>query len=148
MKTITSLCLMGSAAILAMVPAVAGAQESGGDADSDDIVVTANRTESLLSKTPIAMSAISGKQLAETGITNPTQLEASVPNLSIVRGNGLQITIRGVSSSDGTEIGDPSASFMTNGIYIARPQTQEVSFFDVERVEVLRGPQEIGIAHV
>ncbi|WDF74752.1 TonB-dependent receptor [Novosphingobium sp. KACC 22771] len=106
-----------------------------------DIIVTATRTETLLSKTPIAMTAVSGDQLVQKGITNTTQLADSVPNVSIVRGNGLQITIRGVTSTDGTEKGDPSAAFLLDGIYIARPQAQEVSFFDVDRVEVLRGPQ-------
>lgn len=117
------------------------AQEADEAPADGDIVVTANRTSSLLSKTPIAMSAVSGDDLISAGITNPTQLEEAVPNLSIVRGNGLQITIRGVTSTDGTEKGDPSAAFMVNGIYLARPQAQEVSFYDIERIEVLRGPQ-------
>jgi iron complex outermembrane receptor protein len=59
----------------------------------------------------------------------------------INRNNGLQITIRGVTSSDGTEKGDPSAAFMMDGVYIARQQAQETSFYDISRVEVLRGPQ-------
>ena len=106
-----------------------------------DIVVTAQRTSSLASKTPIALSAIDGDALRSQGITNPTRLEEQVPNLSIVRNQGLQITIRGVSSSDNSEKGDPSAAFLLDGVYLARPQAQEVSFFDVARVEVLRGPQ-------
>ncbi|CCA90711.1 TonB-dependent receptor [Novosphingobium sp. PP1Y] len=108
---------------------------------SGDIIVTATRSQSLASKTPVALSAVSGEQLTAAGISNPTTLAEQVPNLSIDRANGLQITIRGVSSSDGTEKGDPSAAFMVDGIYIARPQVQEVSFFDIARVEVLRGPQ-------
>jgi iron complex outermembrane recepter protein len=128
------------AATLFTAPAFA--QDAATDAAKDgDIIVTATRSESLLSKTPIAMSAIAGDDLIKSGISNPTQLEESVPNLSIVRGNGLQITIRGVTSTDGTEKGDPSAAFMQDGVYLARPQAQEVSFFDLERVEVLRGPQ-------
>ena len=106
-----------------------------------DILVTANRVESLASKTPIALTAATGDELISAGITNPTQLNEIVPNVSIVRGFGLQITIRGVTSTDGTEKGDPSAAFLLNGIYLARPQAQEVSFFDLDRVEVLRGPQ-------
>uniref|UniRef100_UPI0035BC8F27 TonB-dependent receptor plug domain-containing protein n=1 Tax=Sphingomonas sp. TaxID=28214 RepID=UPI0035BC8F27 len=106
-----------------------------------DIVVTAQRTSSLASKTPIALSAIDGDALRSQGVTNPTRLEEQVPNLSIVRNQGLQITIRGVSSSDNSEKGDPSAAFLLDGVYLARPQAQEVSFFDVARVEVLRGPQ-------
>ncbi|MGR6330004.1 TonB-dependent receptor [Sphingomonas sp. XXL09] len=114
---------------------------SAAQAATGDIIVTATRNETLASKTPIALTAITGDALLSAGITNPTTLGEQVPNLSIDRGNGLQITIRGVTSTDGTEKGDPSAAFMIDGIYIARPQTQEVSFFDVARVEVLRGPQ-------
>ncbi len=144
--------LLGTAALAVAVPSVAHAQDSQYDdtaaasdeseaQDTGDIIVTANRTASLLSKTPIALTAVSGENLIQAGITNPTQLEETVPNLSIVRANGLQITIRGVTSTDNTEKGDPSAAFMVNGIYIARAQSQEVSFYDIERVEVLRGPQ-------
>jgi len=106
-----------------------------------DIVVTAQRTSSLLSKTPVALSAIDGAGLRDAGVSNPTALADIVPNISIDRANGLQITIRGVTSTDQTEKGDPSAAFLLDGVYIARPQVQEVSFFDVDRVEVLRGPQ-------
>lgn len=123
-------------------PAVpADDQEMAEPGDSGLIIVTANRTRSVADETPVALSAISGEDLQEQGITNPTQLEKAAPNLSIVRDNGLQITIRGVTSDDDSEKGDPSAGFLVNDIYIARPQAQEVSFFDVERVEVLRGPQ-------
>ena len=119
-----------------------GAQAAAtGEVDSGDIVVTAQRESSLLSKTPVAMTAITGEGLREAGVTNPTQLTEAVPNLQITRGNGLQITIRGVTSTDSSEKGDPSVAFLQDGVYIARPQQQEVSFFDLERVEVLRGPQ-------
>jgi iron complex outermembrane recepter protein len=134
-----SLIALGAATMFA-TPVYA--QDAGEETPADgDIVVTANRDSSLLSKTPIAMSAVTGEGLRDAGITNPTQLADSVPNLSIDRTNGLQITIRGVTSTDGTEKGDPSAAFLLDGVYIARQQAQEVSFFDLERVEVLRGPQ-------
>jgi iron complex outermembrane recepter protein len=136
------LMLAASASIFAMTAAPVWAQDSADEAvENGDIIVTATRENTLLSKTPIAITAITGEGLRAAGITNPTQLEESVPNLSIVRGNGLQITIRGVTSTDGTEKGDPSAAFLLDGIYLARPQAQEVSFFDLDRVEVLRGPQ-------
>ncbi|AUW60070.1 TonB-dependent receptor [Sphingobium sp. SCG-1] len=143
--------LLASSAFFA-VPAEAFAQDAvradpdaSGTADerTADIIVTANRTTSLLSKTPIAVSAITAEGLRDQGVTDPTRLADAVPNLAIdrVNGNGLQITIRGVSSNDVSEKGDPSAAFLSDGIYIARPQAQEVSLFDLERVEVLRGPQ-------
>jgi iron complex outermembrane receptor protein len=123
--------------------ASAAASDSGLDAASSqgDIVVTATRTSTLASKTPVALTAIAGDSLIQTGVTNPTQVGELVPNVSIDRVNGMQITIRGITSADATEKGDPSAAFMLDGIYIARSQAQETSFFDVSRVEVLRGPQ-------
>lgn len=128
-------------AIALCVSLPAFSQEGASELPQGDIVVTATRNETRASKTPVALTAVTGAALISAGVTNPTALGEQVPNLSIDRNNGLQITIRGVSSSDGTEKGDPSAAFMTDGIYIARPQVQEVSFFDVQRVEVLRGPQ-------
>jgi iron complex outermembrane recepter protein len=108
----------------------------------EDIVVTANRTESFASKTPVALTAVTGKQLAAAGITSTIGIADQVPNLQMNRSNGgLQITIRGVSSNDSTEKGDPSTAFLSDGIYIARPQAQEAGLFDLARIEVLRGPQ-------
>lgn len=108
---------------------------------SGDIVVTAQHDRTLASKTPLAITAIGGDDLINQGVTNAVQLAAEVPSLEINRFFGLQITIRGVSNTDTTAKGDPSAAFLLNGVYVARPQAQEVSFFDLERVEVLRGPQ-------
>ena len=129
----------GGAAQPASAPQAASASQAA--TTIQEVVVTANRTESFASKTPIALTAVTGQNLKTEGVTNPTLLAETVPNLSIDRANGLQITIRGVTSTDTTEKGDPSASFLLDGIYIARPQAQEVSFFDIDRVEVLRGPQ-------
>jgi len=120
------------------------AQNAPAAADSapaGDIVVTATREKTLLSKTPIALSAISGAALRDKGIVTPTALGEQVSGLSIDRTNGLQITIRGVTSTDGTEKGNPSAAFYIDSIYIARPQEADISFFDVHDVEVLKGPQ-------
>lgn len=147
------LALLACASVMALTTVPAMAQDSApqpaaadtpsnATASSGDIVVTATRSSTLLSKTPIAMTAVTGDQLLREGVSNPTQLVDRVPNVAISRGgNGLQITIRGVTSTDLTEKGDPSAAFMLNSIYLARPQATEVSFYDIERVEVLRGPQ-------
>lgn len=138
--TSIKLALFAAASVVAVSSAPAYAADAP-TATLQEVVVTANRTESLASKTAIALTAVTGDNLKSDGITNPTTLASVVPNLSIDRSNGLQITIRGVTSTDGTEKGDPSASFLLDGIYIARPQAQEVSFYDIDRVEVLRGPQ-------
>ncbi|WP_448554942.1 TonB-dependent receptor [Thalassotalea montiporae] len=138
-------CHLGLSSSLLVLSALS--QQAVAEQTSDDeqafeqITVTANRTASLASKTPVALSAATGENLRDAGVTNPSTLADVVPNLSIDRNNGLQITIRGVTSTDNTEKGDPSAAFLLDGVYIARPQVQEVSFFDIARVEVLRGPQ-------
>jgi iron complex outermembrane receptor protein len=107
-----------------------------------EVSVTAQRAPALESKTPVAMSALSADQLTDAGIDNPSGIGARLPNVELDNlADGLRITIRGVSNADTTEKGDPSAAFLLDGIYIARPQIQNLSFYDLERVEVLRGPQ-------
>ncbi|WP_068077742.1 TonB-dependent receptor [Novosphingobium lentum] len=145
------LLMAGTAILVTMVASPAFAQDTAPQdapqantaqsVDKGEIIVTATRSETRLSKTPVAVSAITGDALRSQGITSPTNLSKDVPNLSIDRTNGLQITIRGITSTDGTEKGDPSAAFLLDGVYLARPQEADVSFFDVQRVEVLRGPQ-------
>jgi iron complex outermembrane receptor protein len=110
--------------------------------DKDDIVVTANRQESLLSKTPGAISAFNNETLRSAGITDARQLDNVVPNIRLTdgiqgTGTGVTVSIRGVSS----QTQNPSAAFLLDGIYIANSDVLTGSFFDLERVEVLRGPQ-------
>ena len=107
-----------------------------------EVTVTAQRTSSLESKTPVAMSVLSGAALAAGGLDRPSDIGARLPGVAIVgAADGLKITIRGVSNADATDKGEPSAAFMLDGVYIARPHGQNGDFLDVDRVEVLRGPQ-------
>ena len=152
MKMIRTVCFASVIALAA--PAFAQASDAGQPtqdaADSassnatatGDIVVTALRQSTLLSKTPITLSAISGDQLKSAGVSDARALSQAVPNLALTEsGDAVRISIRGVTSTDTTEKGDPSAAFLMDGIYIARPADALGSFYDVERVEVLRGPQ-------
>jgi iron complex outermembrane receptor protein len=112
------------------------------DATIPEVVVTAQRVSTLESKTPVAMSVLSGEQLRDLALDTPSALGARLPNTYIEgAADGLKITIRGVTNADTTEKGDPSAAFMLDGVYIARPQSQNIGFHDIERIEVLRGPQ-------
>ncbi|WCT77775.1 TonB-dependent receptor [Novosphingobium humi] len=139
--------LLGGAAVALALSVATPAFAQSADApapaaNSGDIVVTATRQSTLLSKTPVAMTAVTGDSLRSAGITDPRSLAQVAPNLAITEsGDGVRIAIRGVTSTDGTEKGDPSAAFLLDGIYIARPQDQKGAFFDVAQVEVLRGPQ-------
>jgi iron complex outermembrane recepter protein len=137
--------LLASAALVVSMgsaPAFAQATAEDETIDSADIVVTATRSETLLSKTPIAMTAIGTEELRDSGVTDSARLNDLVPNLRIsVNGDAATISIRGVTSTDTTEKGDPSAAFLLDGIYLARPVEVLNSFYDLARVEVLRGPQ-------
>ncbi len=130
---------LGSGAALAHAAPVA---EEGEDSRVAEVVVTAQRTTAVASKTPLALSVLAGDQLARAGIDSPSALGARLPNVHLDgAADGLRITIRGVSNNDTTSKGDPSAAFLQDGIYIARPQAQDMAFLDVARIEVLRGPQ-------
>jgi iron complex outermembrane recepter protein len=131
----------GAAAQTTASPSAAPQATAPDTPSNTDIVVTATRDRSLLSKTPVALTAVTGDTLRSAGVVGPSGLKDLAPSISIDHTDGLQITIRGVTSTDQTEKGDPSAAFMTDGVYIARTQEADVSFYDVERVEVLRGPQ-------
>lgn len=118
------------------------AQEEASGVGAGDIIVTANRSESLASKTPIALTAISGEGLRSSGVTQPMNLAERVPSLEVNRSRGgLNFTVRGVATTDTSEKGDSSTAFLLDGIYIARAPMRDASFFDISRVEVLRGPQ-------
>jgi len=116
--------------------------QSQSDEQLPEVLVTAQRIAAPESRTPVAMSVLTGAQLDKLGIDNAAGIGKRLPNVHLDGApDGLRITIRGVSNSDATEKGDPSAAFMQDGIYIARPQSQTLGFLDVDRIEVLRGPQ-------
>lgn len=112
------------------------------DGQIQEVLVTAQRTIAPESKTPVAMSVVGGAELARSGLDRPSDLSARLPGVHLDgAADGLRVTIRGVSNADATEKGEPSAAFMLDGVYIARPHSQNLDFLDVDRVEVLRGPQ-------
>jgi iron complex outermembrane receptor protein len=109
----------------------------------EEITVTAQRKEEGLQDTPIAVTAFSSEGLKDVGAVNVKDLTDFVPTLDVTRTsqNAMQVTLRGVTSTNNTELGDPAVSFNVDGIYTARPQAASALMFDTERVEVLRGPQ-------
>ena len=130
-----------SETVAATDPAAATPAATGETGGIEPIVVTAERQESVASKTPIALTVLSGTDLYNSGITDPSTLRDFVPNFAIDPGNENRISIRGITSFDTTPKGDPSAAFMLDGVYIARSSDTDVTFFDLARIEVLRGPQ-------
>ncbi|WP_330705604.1 TonB-dependent receptor [Novosphingobium resinovorum] len=136
-----------SLALALMVPVCANAQADVTTADANnadipgEIVVTAQKRPELLSRAALSVSAVGGDDLRSQGVNNASRLQDAVPALLIDKSNGLRVTIRGVSSADGTEKGDPSAAMLLNGVYLARQQSLTGAFYDLDHIEVLRGPQ-------
>ncbi len=119
------------------------APEGGPGLALDEIVVTATKTgETALQRTPLAISAFDGSELLRSKIENVKDLLQLTPNVAVPQNNVFaQIYIRGVGSNNVFNGSDASSTVQVDGVYYSRPYSQFSDFLDVERVEVLRGPQ-------
>ena len=109
-----------------------------------EVKVTATRHSTSLLRTPLAVTALSQDQLTRKGATSLKDLAGDIPNV-VIQNTGLdsavQITIRGITSTNFTETGDPAVGFHVDGLYSPRPQGAQALMFDIDQLEVLRGPQ-------
>lgn len=125
-------------------PVVAFAQETPAADDQgglEEIIVTAQKRAEGLSDVPISISAVSGKQVENYGQTNLEQISSSVPNLKITQtAIANRIAIRGIASGDNKGF-EQSVAMFVDGVYYGRDQLSRLPLVDMERVEVLRGPQ-------
>jgi iron complex outermembrane receptor protein len=107
-----------------------------------EITVTAAKVESTEQRTPISMSVLTAETLQRNNVATLSDLAQIAPSVEFSQNDESEIiTIRGVSSRDTTEIGDPDVSVDIDGLYFQRAIGLGDSIFDLERVEVLRGPQ-------
>ena len=126
---------------IASVPAIAQGELE--EFALEEVVVTAQKRAQSLQDVPISVSAVGGEKLAEAGIENLQDLSAYVPNLKIVEGGLVpQMYIRGIGSGANQGF-EQSVGTYSDGIYMGRSLQSRGSFLDLERVEVLRGPQSI-----
>lgn len=110
--------------------------------DTQEIVVTALRRSESVLKVPATIAVIGGGDLKTVGVTNVNDLQNVVTGLNIGTGAfGTNISVRGVTSTDETSKGELGIAFNIDGAFIGRGQEEGVAFFDLERVEVLKGPQ-------
>jgi len=108
----------------------------------EDVVVTVERREQNLQDYAGTAVALTGADLKAVGVQDITDLEGRVPGLSVANNGGnIEIYIRGVGSSNNTELGDPAAATHYDGVYLPRPAGIGSAFFDIQRVEVNIGPQ-------
>ena len=119
--------------------AVAAAQEN---AILEEITVTAQKRAENLQDTPIAITALTGAQLEQLGRDDLSAIVAQTPTMAYSEAGGeSQIYIRGVGSNLFNVGADPSVAIHLDGVYLGRSNMGLTQFLDVERVEVLRGPQ-------
>lgn len=130
-------------AVAQTAPAEPAATQDLPNAGLEDIVVTAQRRSENLQRAAIAVSAVTGDQLAAAGITRPSELTAIVPSLQVAPSAGPYnlFYLRGVGNYQGNALSESAIAFTFNGTYIGRPSGTTGFFYDLERVEVVKGPQ-------
>jgi iron complex outermembrane receptor protein len=140
----TTLALMAGTSLAAMPAAAqtAAADNSG----LDEIVVTAQRRTENLQQTPISITAFNTKQIQLQGISELRDISALAPNVSILQGTtnatAAVVTIRGIpTAADETQGFDSPIGLYLDGVYLARSSAASFEVADIERIEVLRGPQ-------
>jgi iron complex outermembrane receptor protein len=111
----------------------------------DTVVITSRRRRELLQDVPIPISVIGGGQIDNAGAFNVNRVKELVPSVQLYSSNprNTGLSIRGLGSTFGlTNDGvDPGVGLYIDGVYIARPAAATLDFLDIERIEVLRGPQ-------
>ena len=127
------------------LPQFATAQEDE-DARFEEITVTATKREESIYEVPIAMSAFQGDRLAAQGITDITDIGKFVPNMNVTGFSAGHVSsvnpfIRGIGLQDHLILTDPGVGVYVDGVYLGRQVGQNWSLSNIDRVEVLRGPQ-------
>lgn len=141
MRIRSMLLLAAGATTLHAASAMAQA-ESNNAVVLEEIVVTATKRATNLQDTPIAIRAFTGDDLVKSGVSDVNGLARLAPDLNVTNDTIFtKISVRGVSSQDISEASDPALTIGIDGEYINRPVALNASFFDLERIEVLRGPQ-------
>ncbi len=147
-RTSLSTLLLGVAFSAIAVPAIAqdtAAPVVAADEATDEIVVTARRRAENLQDVPIAVTAYSGEALENQGALDITDVGDTTPNVTLEVSRGTNSTlsafIRGVGQQDPVAGFEQGVGIYLDDVYLNRPQAAVLDIYDVERIEVLRGPQ-------
>ncbi len=144
-RTRASLLALASTAALFAAPA--WAQEEAADADDDNVImVTAQLRQQNLQDVPLSVSAVSGEMLEQRSQTTLTDITAQMPSLLLQKnpagqGNSVRVFIRGVGQSDQSPSVEPGVGTYIDDIYYGTVLGSAFDLTDLERIEVLRGPQ-------
>ncbi|WP_428630158.1 TonB-dependent receptor [Sphingopyxis sp.] len=139
--------ILASASMLAMIAVPAHAQDAPvGTADQaglDDIIVTAQRTQETAQKAPLPIAVVQPEDLTRQNVTRAEDLSRLVPALVATASGGPNTSffLRGVGNTTVNSYSDPAIAFNYDGVYIGRPNSTQGFFYDLQRIEVLKGPQ-------
>ncbi|CAN5385362.1 TonB-dependent receptor [soil metagenome] len=126
-------------------PAVSNQTAQNDAADTGDIVVTARRREETLLNVPIAVTAFTAAKLEQQGAVDLTDIQNTTPNTSLKDARGTNSTlaafIRGVGQQDPVPGFEAGIGIYLDDVYLNRPQAAVLDIYDVDRIEILRGPQ-------
>ena len=132
------------AALLSTTSATAAwAQDTTGEANPDDIVVTAQKRQQSTKDVPATVAVLGEEQLARAGVKDLFQAAVLVPGTTFSRApdDGLQLTIRGLGTPARTQSFDQSVALFLDGAFLGKGRLYSSAFFDVERIEVIKGTQ-------
>ena len=150
-EAMTSLLAIGLATLA--TPAIAAADDQAGAtsvapaerASIEDIIVTARRREESAQSTPVAVTAIGGQQLKDLASVRLSDIASLAPSVKITTASGSAnapvIFIRGIGTITTAMYAEPAVGLYVDGVYMPRPTGNAFDLPDVERLEVLRGPQ-------
>ncbi len=144
-----SMLLTSVSVIGVLVASAASAQDASKPAAGSDqstglaeIVVTAQRTKETLQRAAIPVDVVQGEQLAAAGVTGVGALSQLSPSLTVQPSStGNLVFVRGVGNFTLVPTSDPAIAFNYDGVYVGRPTSTSTAFFDLDRIEVLKGPQ-------
>ena len=141
----TSVFLLGAMQALAQETAERSAEAESTTGTIEEVVVTAQKRAQLLQDVPLAISAISTAQIEERGIDNLLDLKALAPNLMVSKYPNsnvvTQVAIRGGVTINGAMYWEPSTGLYLDGVYLGKAVGSVFDVVDIERIEILRGPQ-------
>ncbi|MBC2665706.1 TonB-dependent receptor [Novosphingobium flavum] len=126
-----------------VAPSAFRPQNAEAAAPLDEIIVTAQRRSENLQKAAVPVTVVTGDALATAQVSTPEQLSRLVPSLAVQSGGGANTTffVRGVGNFTNNAYSDPAIAFNYDGVYVGRPTSTSGAFYDLERVEMLPGPQ-------
>ena len=119
-------------------------QSQDGELVFEEVIVTAEKRDESLQSVSQAVTAITDSEISAKNITSFVDLSTIVPGVTVAKNEGYKtiISIRGVGNeTNQNAIAAPSVAYHMDGIFIASPFSLQTDFIDVQRIEVLRGPQ-------